>query len=156
MPLGVWGSLTGEVRRRDTQTRFLPQLDNISPRSLQALLRAEFDVVTATFTGRLPALIYAEVTRALQAAAPAAETRAGATASGIAASTALCSPETGPVVAAATPSQRASSLGSGVLRLTLSALRQPIVAVLQNRLEGLTPPQVQALIGTDTDLRALM
>ncbi|MCI0407112.1 MAG: hypothetical protein L0191_00895, partial [Acidobacteria bacterium] len=138
------------------------------PRSLQALLRAEFDAVTAvlaaavteqvaaTLTGQLPALIHAEVARALQAVAPAAETRTGATASSVEGNTALCSSGTGPVVAAATPPQGVSSPGSGVLRLTPSALRQHIVAVLQNRLEGLTPPQVQALIGTDIDLRALM
>lgn len=68
----------------------------------------------------------------------------------------LCASGTGPTAAAATPSSGAFSPGSGGLRPAPSALRQHIVAVLQNRLEGLTPPQVQALLGTDTDLRALM
>jgi hypothetical protein len=137
------------------------------PRSLQALLRAECDAVTAilatavteqvaaTLSERLPALIHAEVARVLQAEGTA-EARTDTTASGIEERTVLYSPGTGPAVAAVTPLPGASSPGAGVLRLTPSALRQHIVAVLQNRLEGLTPPQVQALIGTDTDLRPLM
>lgn len=99
-------------------------------------------------------LIVAEQTRVLQAAT-AAEPQTSAPASSIRGSTALCAPGTGPV-ADATPPPGAASSGAGILRLAPSELRQHIVAALQNRLEGLTPPQVQALIGTDTDLRALM
>jgi hypothetical protein len=144
------------------------QQPGTAPRALQALLRAELGAVTATLaaavieevtaalTGRLPALIHAEVARALQAAETAAETRASAPVSGGEGRTACCSLGTGPAASAAPPPPGASSPGSGVLRPPPSALRQHIIAALQNRLEGLTPPQGQALLGTDTDLLALM